>query len=226
MTPYYPTPASAHDLPDSCVGSRLTRLLRRLTTPSLDPVSDYPRLPWAGTRWWWGTLGGSDCVGGHGTVPCQYVATPNRPVESTVAPQAGHGPGAPWRTHSAGPPGGPCWAPSAGGSAERSPLVLIVAFGRPTSHADFCPTPSLRSDEPRLPGPRRAAVLANCGNEPSMPTRSRSSSERKKAPRCRLCERAVHMPKGWSMGASVRRHYWRKHRDVMLAARRTGSSRS
>ena len=32
---------------------------------------------------------------------------------------------------------------------------------------------------------------------------------------CNACGRKVRMPKGWSRGAAVRRHYWAKHRDVM-----------
>jgi hypothetical protein len=36
-----------------------------------------------------------------------------------------------------------------------------------------------------------------------------------KRPHCRICERAIHVPKGWSSGAATRRHYWSKHPDVM-----------
>ena len=34
-------------------------------------------------------------------------------------------------------------------------------------------------------------------------------------PLCKACDKPIHIPKGWSTGASVRRHYWRKHRKVM-----------
>ena len=40
---------------------------------------------------------------------------------------------------------------------------------------------------------------------------------------CSRCERKIRMPKGWSIGAGTRRHYWSKHRDVMLP--RVGRSR-
>lgn len=41
---------------------------------------------------------------------------------------------------------------------------------------------------------------------------------RRKNPRCRICERAIYVPQGWSHGPAVRRHYWAKHRDVMRGA--------
>ena len=37
-----------------------------------------------------------------------------------------------------------------------------------------------------------------------------------KAPRCRICGSVIRIPKGWSTGPAVRKHYWAKHRDVML----------
>ena len=36
------------------------------------------------------------------------------------------------------------------------------------------------------------------------------------APRCRTCGKRITVPQGWSAGPAVRRHYWAKHRDVML----------
>jgi hypothetical protein len=33
--------------------------------------------------------------------------------------------------------------------------------------------------------------------------------------RCRICQRSIRIPEGWSMGPAVRRHYWRKHREIM-----------
>ena len=35
------------------------------------------------------------------------------------------------------------------------------------------------------------------------------------APRCHRCRRAIRVPAGWSNGAATRRHYWRKHPEVM-----------
>ena len=45
----------------------------------------------------------------------------------------------------------------------------------------------------------------------------RTGNTPKARPRCQRCQRAIHVPAGWSHGPAVRRHYWRKHRDVMLA---------
>jgi uncharacterized C2H2 Zn-finger protein len=38
--------------------------------------------------------------------------------------------------------------------------------------------------------------------------------------RCNTCGKVIRVPKDWSVGAATRRHYWRNHRDVMLAARK------
>lgn len=38
----------------------------------------------------------------------------------------------------------------------------------------------------------------------------------RKSPRCRRCNKPIRVPPGWSPGAATRRHYWRKHRDVMM----------
>ena len=32
---------------------------------------------------------------------------------------------------------------------------------------------------------------------------------------CAKCGRSIRMPKGWTVGPAVRRHYWAKHADVM-----------
>jgi hypothetical protein len=42
-----------------------------------------------------------------------------------------------------------------------------------------------------------------------------ATEPKKKRPRCRTCGRPIHVPKGWSIGPAVRRHYWRKHPEVM-----------
>ncbi len=36
-----------------------------------------------------------------------------------------------------------------------------------------------------------------------------------KSPVCRTCGKRIRIPKGWTAGPAVRRHYWREHRDVM-----------
>ncbi len=38
---------------------------------------------------------------------------------------------------------------------------------------------------------------------------------KQKRPRCHTCGKTIHVPKGWSAGPAVRRHYWAKHRDLM-----------
>ena len=55
----------------------------------------------------------------------------------------------------------------------------------------------------------------------SLPRKARKkvaskATVKKKAPRCSRCERAIRVPEGWSAGSAIRRHYWAKHRDVML----------
>lgn len=37
-----------------------------------------------------------------------------------------------------------------------------------------------------------------------------------KSVRCRTCGTRIRIPDGWSAGPAVRKHYWAKHRDVML----------
>lgn len=36
-----------------------------------------------------------------------------------------------------------------------------------------------------------------------------------KSPKCRTCGKRIRVPKGWSGGPAVRRHYWREHRSAM-----------
>ena len=48
-----------------------------------------------------------------------------------------------------------------------------------------------------------------------------AKATKQKRPRCRTCGKPIHIPQGWSVGPAVRRHYWAKHRDVMLPG--TGS---
>ena len=41
----------------------------------------------------------------------------------------------------------------------------------------------------------------------------------RKSPRCQTCGKPIRIPKGWTRGPAVRRHYWRHHREVMLKGR-------
>ena len=34
-------------------------------------------------------------------------------------------------------------------------------------------------------------------------------------PRCKICDKPIYVPDGWTRGPAVRRHYWAKHREVM-----------
>jgi hypothetical protein len=45
---------------------------------------------------------------------------------------------------------------------------------------------------------------------------SKTKRAKRKLPRCKACDKPIQIPKGWSTGAAVRRHYWSKHREVML----------
>lgn len=40
-------------------------------------------------------------------------------------------------------------------------------------------------------------------------------TKKTKSPRCKTCNQSIRVPKGWSTGPAVRRHYWAKHREVM-----------
>jgi hypothetical protein len=40
-----------------------------------------------------------------------------------------------------------------------------------------------------------------------------------KNPRCRTCGKVIRLPRGWSVGPAVRRHYWKEHRDIMQPRR-------
>ena len=41
------------------------------------------------------------------------------------------------------------------------------------------------------------------------------ATSKTKSPRCRTCGKAIRVPRGWSAGPAVRRHYWAEHREVM-----------
>lgn len=56
-----------------------------------------------------------------------------------------------------------------------------------------------------------------------MPSKGASSKKKAKRPRCHKCDKPIHVPKDWSVGPAVRRHYWRHHPEVMQPA--TGRKR-
>ena len=41
-----------------------------------------------------------------------------------------------------------------------------------------------------------------------------------KSVKCRTCGSRIRIPDGWTPGPAVRKHYWAKHRDVMLPNRK------
>ncbi len=45
--------------------------------------------------------------------------------------------------------------------------------------------------------------------------RATKRTPKRKSPRCATCGAAIHVPEGWSDLPAIRRHYWRKHREVM-----------
>lgn len=47
-------------------------------------------------------------------------------------------------------------------------------------------------------------------------------SSKVKSPKCRTCGKRIRVPKGWSAGPAVRRHYWREHRSVMQPEKGAG----
>ena len=52
-----------------------------------------------------------------------------------------------------------------------------------------------------------------------MAQKKRAGKGRAKSPRCSECGKAIRVPQGWSTGPAVRRHYWSKHREIMLGRR-------
>jgi transposase-like protein len=50
-------------------------------------------------------------------------------------------------------------------------------------------------------------------------TKAKKKQATRKRPKCHTCGKTIHMPEGWSVGPSVRRHYWKHHRDTMQVER-------
>ncbi|CAN5565757.1 hypothetical protein BH20ACT21_BH20ACT21_14260 [soil metagenome] len=65
---------------------------------------------------------------------------------------------------------------------------------------------------PRKPAPKRVPAHPAPAHAPT-----------RKRPRCTRCNRSIYVPPEWSMGAAVRRHYWAKHREVMMRPRQSSS---
>lgn len=49
-----------------------------------------------------------------------------------------------------------------------------------------------------------------------MATARKRKPAKPKSPRCKACGARIRIPEGWSQGPAVRRHYWTKHRAVMI----------
>ena len=53
-----------------------------------------------------------------------------------------------------------------------------------------------------------------------MPKKKSSAAPRAKRPTCHKCRKKIHVPKDWSVGPSVRTHYWKHHPEVMQPKRK------
>lgn len=42
-----------------------------------------------------------------------------------------------------------------------------------------------------------------------------AGGKKRRRPRCRICDKPIPVPKGWTQGPAVRKHYWAKHREIM-----------
>ena len=40
-----------------------------------------------------------------------------------------------------------------------------------------------------------------------------------KSPRCKTCGKTIRVPKGWTQGPAIRKHYWRLHPEIMRGER-------
>ena len=50
-----------------------------------------------------------------------------------------------------------------------------------------------------------------------MPAKKKAVPRVPKSFHCRLCERKIRIPQGWTRGPAVRKHYWARHPEVMRA---------
>jgi hypothetical protein len=48
-----------------------------------------------------------------------------------------------------------------------------------------------------------------------MSKKQTASKAAKRSFYCTLCERSIRMPKDWTRGPAVRRHYWATHPEIM-----------
>lgn len=58
--------------------------------------------------------------------------------------------------------------------------------------------------------------------EKAMVEKAPAQKGKVKSPKCRTCGKRIRVPKGWSAGPAVRRHYWREHRSVMQPEKGAG----
>ena len=56
-----------------------------------------------------------------------------------------------------------------------------------------------------------------------MATSKSPGGKKRVRPRCRICDKPIRVPKGWTQGPAVRKHYWAQHREVMSG--RAGSGK-
>ena len=98
---------------------------------------------------------------------------------------------------------------------KRAPLAPRSP-GKPLS-AQTCRTPSLTSVVAALPEHREVMSLAK--SRRSGGRAASKASVAKKSVKCRTCGARIRIPDGWTPGPAVRKHYWAKHRDVMLPER-------
>ena len=69
----------------------------------------------------------------------------------------------------------------------------------------------------------KASADRSKGSSNAKGSHAKGARSGKKAPlksvRCRTCGSRIRIPDGWTPGPAVRKHYWAKHRDVMLPDR-------
>ena len=63
-------------------------------------------------------------------------------------------------------------------------------------------------------GPVATKAKGNNGSK-----KSKDNAKKSKNPRCRTCDKVIRVPKGWTQGPAIRRHYWREHREIMQGRR-------
>lgn len=62
---------------------------------------------------------------------------------------------------------------------------------------------------------KNATPKTKAGKASETKSREAASGKKPTRPRCKICDKPIHVPTGWTRGPAVRRHYWAKHREVM-----------